>query len=310
MNSAPTVRKRSSAKQFAAAVTRAVSYLSPAALLFSTGLLIRRLRHRIERNMKKESLCRLLDFAILSFRPAKTTRIVKWEGHQARLCLRVNDPMHYDLVLGIHEPLVRDFLAATLKPGMTVFDIGSNVGYFTIFSALLIGSQGKVIAIEGDPTVAALVRDNAALNGLSNVTVIAGVASRANGTMPFGRGKASGWSGLHAQFAEEWIEVSAHTVDSLVEQLKLDRMDFVKIDVECSEEEVISGIMQSLRHFAPAILVELHPGAVSPLPALAAANYRVRCVESGDGPAHYFAELITENACDPSAARTPGSGTQ
>jgi hypothetical protein len=122
--------------------------------------------------------------------------------------------------------------------------------------------------------------------------------------MRFGRGKASGWSGLHSQSAEEWIEVPAHTVDSLAEQLGLERMDFVKVDVEGAEEEVISGMTQSLRHFGPGILVELHPGAESPLPALAAANYRVRCVESGEGPAHYFAERISRNAVAPPPAKS------
>jgi FkbM family methyltransferase len=305
MNSMSAPRKRSSAKHFAAVVIRGISHLSPTALLFSIGLVIRRMRHGLEGNPKKQFLCRTLDFAILSFRPAKTTRVVKWEGRQARMWLRVNDPMHYDLALGIHEPLVRDFLAASLKPGMTVFDIGSNVGYFAIFSALLVGSQGRVIAIEGDPEVAALVRENAALNRLSNITVIAGVASRANGVLRFGRGKASGWSGLHSQSAEEWIEVPAHTVDSLAEQLGLQRMDFVKVDVEGAEEEVIAGMTESLRHLVPAVLVELHPGAESPLPLLAEANYQVRCIESGDGPAHYFAERIAENMGDQPAAKSP-----
>lgn len=312
MSSGPPARKHSAAKQFAGAAIRGVSHIAPAAMLFSAGLSIRRLRHSLERSAKKETLCRMLDFAILSLRPARTKRLVKWNGHQARLWLRVNDPMHYDLVLGVHEPVVRDFLAANLKPGMTVFDIGANVGYFTLYSARLVGSQGRVIAIEGDPAVAALLQKNAALNALSNVTVIAGVAARANGTMRFGRGKASGWSGLHSEAPEEWIEVPAHTVDSLADQLRLDRLDFVKIDVEGAEEEVISGMAQTLRGFGPAILVELHPGAESPLPALAAAGYQVRCIESaierGNVPGHYLAERIVGNSGGPSAARSESGG--
>jgi len=305
MNSIRPARKRNFAKQFAAAGIRGVSCLSPATILFSTGFLIRRLRHWIDQNMRKEFLCRALDFVILSFRPAKTRRIVRWERLHARLWLRVNDPMHYDLALGIHEPVVRDFLVASLKPGMTVLDIGSNVGYFTVFSALLVGSHGRVIAIEGDPDVAALVQQNAMLNALSNITIIAGVAARANGMLRFGRGKASGWSGLHSESAEEWIEVPAYTVDSLADDLGLQKMDFVKVDVEGAEEEVIAGMPRSLLRFGPAVLIELHPGAESPLPALAAAGYSARCIESGSGPEHYFAERILGDSGDSATTKSP-----
>jgi FkbM family methyltransferase len=306
MNPAPTAGRQSAAKQFAAGAVRAASHLAPATILFDAGLLMRRLRHNLERSGKRESLCRMLDFAILSFRPAKAKRLVKWDGRQATLRLRVNDPMHYDLALGIHEPIVRDFLASNLKPGMTVFDIGANVGFFTVLSAQLVGPQGKVVAIEGDPAVAAMLQENASLNGFSNITVVAGVAARTDGIMRFGRGKASGWSGLHSESAEEWIEVPAHTVDSLVAQLRLDRMDIVKVDVEGAEAEVVAGMTQSLRTFSPVILVELHPGAESPLPALAAAGYQVRSIEAGahsEGePAHYVAERSAVDSSGPPSA--------
>lgn len=207
--------------------------------------------------------------------------------------------MHYDFVLGIHEPVVGNFLAASLKPGMTVFDIGSNVGYFAVFSALLVGAHGTVVAIEGDPEVATLLQENADLNRLANIIVVKGVASRVNGTMRFGRGKASGWSGLHSTTADEWIEVPSHTVDSLAEQLKLKRMDLVKVDVEGAEGDVILGMARSLLEFGPEILIEVHPGAESPLPALALAGYQVRCIESGELPSHYVAERVPSEPVDP-----------
>lgn len=258
--------------------------------MFRIALGGRAIRHKLAGAGMPDLLCRALDFGCFNLRPVVTQHSVRWKERKAPFLLRVNDPMHYDLALGIHEPEVTDLLLARVKAGMTVFDIGANVGYFTILCAKLVGTQGRVIAVEGDPEVAGLLKKNVELNGLSNVNVVAGAVGKTCGVLRFGRARASGWSGLHAGSPDEWIEVPAYTVDSLAKQFALERIDLVKMDVEGAEGEVIEGMRLSLEKYRPAILLEVHPGDDESLSLLRGAGYEARRIERDTDSAHFLAE--------------------
>ncbi|PYT56961.1 MAG: hypothetical protein DMG35_21155, partial [Acidobacteria bacterium] len=47
-----------------------------------------------------------------------------------------------------------------LLPGMTFYDIGANIGFFSLLAARIIGAQGRVVAFEADPEVAQRLRDH------------------------------------------------------------------------------------------------------------------------------------------------------
>src|SRR5208283_897383 len=63
----------------------------------------------------------------------------------------------------------RAALAALARPGMTVLDIGANLGLYSLLLARSVGPSGRVIAFEPDPDLCALLRANCAANGLANV---------------------------------------------------------------------------------------------------------------------------------------------
>src|SRR5580704_18481859 len=62
------------------------------------------------------------------------------------------------------------FFARLLKPGMTVFDVGANFGYYTVLFGQAVGATGQVVAIEPVPATASVLRRTIALNGLSSHT--------------------------------------------------------------------------------------------------------------------------------------------
>ncbi len=70
--------------------------------------------------------------------------------------------------LGEHEPDLQQVLPRYLKPGMTVFDIGANIGFFAIAAANLVGPTGRVVAFEPNPAVVARLKENVELNGLAD----------------------------------------------------------------------------------------------------------------------------------------------
>jgi FkbM family methyltransferase len=176
-----------------------------------------------------------------------------------RFRIRLNDPFHYDLLLGHHEAQILEWLSQNIKPGMVVFDVGANIGSYALSLARLVGPAGRVFTIEADPNVAAVLSENIRTNGLSQVTVIQGAAYREARIMRLGRAAASSsYSGLYYDNPDEWIDVPAFTLDEVAAREGLTRLDLVKIDAEGAEDDVVAGMSRLLRTLRPAILVELH----------------------------------------------------
>jgi FkbM family methyltransferase len=141
---------------------------------------------------------------------------------------------------------------------MVVFDVGANVGYFSMIASQLVGQSGRIISVEPDPRVAEVLRKNIGVNGLYNATVVEAAAYNSCCEVSLGCAPATSWSGLYYERTTKRIAVRALTLDSLLVQLGLDRVDFVKIDVEGAENVVLEGMSEILARYRPQILVELH----------------------------------------------------
>jgi hypothetical protein len=75
-------------------------------------------------------------------------------------------------------------LERTLKPGMTFVDVGANIGYFSVLASKLVGSKGRVLAVEPDPRTVSLLRANLRRHGCSNTTVLPIAAHSKTGQVP------------------------------------------------------------------------------------------------------------------------------
>ena len=87
--------------------------------------------------------------------------------------------------LGIHEVGKKKLFEKTIKPGSIVYDIGANVGIYTILSSILCGEAGKVYAFEPVPHNLKYLKKHIELNHLINVTVIGAAVSSTNGKIFF-----------------------------------------------------------------------------------------------------------------------------
>ncbi|MFW9801863.1 MAG: FkbM family methyltransferase [Candidatus Thorarchaeota archaeon] len=144
---------------------------------------------------------------------------------------------------GIHEPETTAYLRANVTPGCIAVDIGANVGYFTLLFARLVGASGKVFAFEPDERMFPFLEENVRLNGYENVNLDSRAISDHNGQQRFFLNSHLSRSGLTpSRNIKRITEVETVRLDNL----NLERVDWVKIDVEGSELSVLKGMKRTI----------------------------------------------------------------
>jgi FkbM family methyltransferase len=167
------------------------------------------------------------------------------------------------LIDGFWESWVTRFVARNIRPGWTVADVGANCGYYSMLMADLVGPEGRVIAVEPNPGPAALLRRSATLNGFDarvRISESAAAATDGMATLYSPTGNAGG-SSLVTRWGEpgpecERLEIVTTRLDSLL--AAEERVDFVKIDAEGSEEAIVAGMEQILARRRSALLLEFN----------------------------------------------------
>jgi FkbM family methyltransferase len=140
------------------------------------------------------------------------------------------------------DPTELDLLAAMLHPGFVFFDIGANVGAYTLFVANRVGRSGKIVAVEPHPTSLERLRCNLALNGIDWVRIAPVALAERSGTLDlYVNDRNLGGSSLAADpgGSGRAIEVPCRTLASLVEEEGVTRIDAIKVDVEGAEDRVL-----------------------------------------------------------------------
>ncbi len=144
-----------------------------------------------------------------------------------------------------------------IDPGGVVFDIGASAGYYTLLSSLLVGPQGRVIALEPAPSNATYLRHHVRLNRLANTTVYQAAVGATTGTAQFSPGQGTGTGRLAPHGS---ITVRTYRLDEVVDRQAC-KPTHLKIDVEGAELQVLQGATNTLRRYRPMIFLSTHgPG--------------------------------------------------
>lgn len=165
--------------------------------------------------------------------------------------------------LGTYELNKQERFVRHVRAGDVVWDIGANVGFYTLLSSWLAGPTGKVVAFEPLPRNLRFLRDHVKINALTNVEIIDAAVSDRAGTAEFVEGD----DGAQGHLSDIAPGGKRHTVklvsiDGLLSERDLPRPTLVKIDVEGAEAAVIRGARALLSESHPTIFLATHGPAV------------------------------------------------
>ena len=160
-------------------------------------------------------------------------------------------------------------LQRLVKPSDCVIEVGGHIGYLTVFFSQLVGPKGKVVVLEPGANNLPYLRENIA--DLENTLLVEKAASDKNGTARFLLENLSGqnntlvddFQGLRGNISEAHVRVEQRPV--VVETVRLDDLieshemvpNWVKIDVEGAELNVLRGMKNCLKRHSPSMMIEI-----------------------------------------------------
>ena len=183
------------------------------------------------------------------------------EGAGAGLWFAVNPRTGLHVLEGSGEPQVQAVLVEHLRPGMVFYDLGANIGFFSLLGARLVGETGRVFAFEADAELTQRLRQNIERNAFAWVSVEQKAVWSTPGWVLFARADISqtpdrGLGHVVDNPAAGTVSTPSISLDDYTRTAP--PPDFIKCDVEGSELEVFRGAQQLLRSKRPAVLCEIH----------------------------------------------------
>lgn len=167
-----------------------------------------------------------------------------------------------------------------LRPGDVFMDVGANAGVFSMKAARCVQEEGLVIAIEPLPDMFCTIQRNVRLNGFNNFRLRNFCASDRNGIAEFwiNFGKPNSASLLQRDPTASRVTPLCLTLDEFMRLEGVQRVDYLKIDAEGAEPQILKGATDLIARFKPVIQVEVtlsdarelagyeewkHPGSVN-----------------------------------------------
>ena len=215
---------------------------------------------------------------LLSLRPALLASLVKKFVLPHRETIKTQDGIFWIDVAsnfgyrlfktGIYEPYLVSTLQKYLSPGGVFIDLGANEGYFSVIASKLVGTTGKVVAIEPQARLQYIIHKNLTLNHCNNVQILPVAVSDKSekASLNLSPDMNTGASSLSRStlYPLPKQEVELVTLTKIFEQENITSCDLIKIDIEGWEYEAIMGSLELLRdHRIKAISLELHPQVLS-----------------------------------------------
>jgi FkbM family methyltransferase len=159
--------------------------------------------------------------------------------------------------LGTYEHSKQKLFSATIQPNDVVYDLGANVGYYSLLASVLVGPHGHVFSFEPAPRNLGLLRRHLQLNRIENCSVFDVAVSSSNGTARFDFGPDPHMGHL-AGDSENTVSMRTVALDSLVASGQIKPPNLIKCDIEGGELDALTGAAETLSEYAPSIFLATH----------------------------------------------------
>ncbi len=188
--------------------------------------------------------------------------------------------------LGSYEYRKQRALQHELKIGDVVYDIGANVGFYSLLAGVLVGETGHVYSFEPFPENVRELRRHLAMNHIKNCTVVGAAVSFADGEATFDPSddRCTGHLAINGS-----LRVRTLALNGLVLRKEIRPPNLMKIDIEGAEFECLQGASNVIQESRPVIFLATHGREVHSActELLAQWNYRLtplygQLVESAD----------------------------
>ncbi len=151
---------------------------------------------------------------------------------------------------GVSEPELFAFYEGFLKPGMTVVDAGANIGLHTLFFAKRVGPEGRVYAFEPGQSAFDRLESHVKRNRLANVRCFHCALGAAEGVVALAENCQDNSRNFVVEASAEaagCMNIGLRPLDQILKKENVSRVDFLKIDVEGFEPQVLEGASNYLR---------------------------------------------------------------
>ena len=197
-----------------------------------------------------------LRLATAIFSGVSSPTVVKRRFYGRSLVLDVSRANPHKLLWLEGERFVQErfLLQRQIRPGMTVVDVGANIGYYALMFASFVQGHGRVFSMEPDATNLRELRANVAENDLEKtIKVLPVAAGDYDGTTRFE-------PGVNSHVVPDG---SSEVLIKKIDSLEIGKVDFIKIDVEGYEGSVLAGAEETIKQFRPTVFLELHPSLLT-----------------------------------------------
>jgi FkbM family methyltransferase len=186
--------------------------------------------------------------------PKGSQRNVTRNGFHYRL--DISDYMQWLIYFGIQaEP--REKLYGMIKPGMTILDIGANIGETSMAFSKLAGEKGRVFSFEPDPQTFAHLLTHLELNACTNVIPFNKGLGQKEGELFLEEGEHNSGGNRISPDQRRGKKIAVTTLDQFLKENGVEKIDFIKIDVEGYEYNVLLGAGETITKHHPAFFIEL-----------------------------------------------------
>jgi FkbM family methyltransferase len=216
---------------------------------------------------------------------------IEFAGRSFVLTTDAEQDHYFDHIGRVSLPAAVHVAAGLCGAGAVLVDVGANMGLCTLPFSIIAGESGRVVAVEPGRRTAADLRRSVQLNDALNITVLetalgdaAGEATLIdpgwNASAAFISQQTSGVADVHTNHLPvHATTVRVQTLDTVVDEHHLDRIDLLKIDVEGFESKVLAGATRTISRFRPPCVIEFNPFTLA--------------VMASENPLHFLTGLAT-----------------